>query len=297
MAAWKGARSSRPLRRVGAHCVLAATLLSASIGCEGSSSVERRPAATAESPAREADRDADGVPDARDRCPSEPEDCDGFADDDGCPEQDVDGDGILDGCDACPREPETYQGMADEDGCPDVPRDDFGHPVHAFGGVRLLVAPATDADALAPLDAQTTDWLGRISRDYTDVHLGVLGVAHTNEAKPESLASRRAKALGAAIEHAGFARESIQVERAVVGPAELPRGAQAYVLSADGVALFAFRAGRFVSLDPPHEHSEAKNRPPPDPRCLDPKWRSDPAPRCTGPASAAERPSKRGPLP
>jgi hypothetical protein len=35
------------------------------------------------------------------------------------PEPDNDRDGLLDACDQCPNEPETFQGSCDEDGCPD----------------------------------------------------------------------------------------------------------------------------------------------------------------------------------
>src|SRR4051812_29312099 len=66
------------------------------------------------------DSDGDGVPDESDRCPTEPEDRDGFQDADGCPDLDNDGDGIADVCDKCPREPELYDGYQDDDGCPDI---------------------------------------------------------------------------------------------------------------------------------------------------------------------------------
>ncbi|HTR72990.1 MAG TPA: outer membrane beta-barrel protein, partial [Solirubrobacteraceae bacterium] len=65
------------------------------------------------------DRDHDGIPDAQDKCPDQPEDKDGFQDDDGCPDPDNDGDGIPDAVDKCPNEPETKNGYQDEDGCPD----------------------------------------------------------------------------------------------------------------------------------------------------------------------------------
>jgi outer membrane protein OmpA-like peptidoglycan-associated protein/opacity protein-like surface antigen len=42
------------------------------------------------------DSDGDGIPDHKDKCPSLPEDFDGFEDDDGCPDLDNDGDGLLD---------------------------------------------------------------------------------------------------------------------------------------------------------------------------------------------------------
>lgn len=65
------------------------------------------------------DHDGDGISDAEDRCPDEPEDRDGFQDADGCPEPDNDADGVLDVNDQCPNDPETKNGIQDEDGCPD----------------------------------------------------------------------------------------------------------------------------------------------------------------------------------
>ena len=66
------------------------------------------------------DRDSDGIPDKRDKCPSIPEDMDGFADYDGCPDTDMDNDTIADEKDRCPTLTETVNGLEDEDGCPDV---------------------------------------------------------------------------------------------------------------------------------------------------------------------------------
>ncbi|HEY4238869.1 MAG TPA: OmpA family protein [Kofleriaceae bacterium] len=65
------------------------------------------------------DRDGDGIPDNIDKCPDDPEDKDGFEDEDGCPDPDNDHDHILDKDDKCPNEPETYNGFQDDDGCPD----------------------------------------------------------------------------------------------------------------------------------------------------------------------------------
>jgi OmpA-OmpF porin, OOP family len=77
------------------------------------------------------DNDGDTIKDIDDKCPNEPEDFDGFEDSDGCPEKDNDGDGIDDEHDACPNEPETVNGFQDEDGCPDMPdRDGDGVPDH-----------------------------------------------------------------------------------------------------------------------------------------------------------------------
>ncbi len=106
------------------------------------------------------DRDGDGIKDDVDKCPDEPEDRDGFEDNDGCPDpdndrdgipddddrcpnepgprenqgcpvvtdQDRDGDGIPDSVDKCPDEPEDRDGFEDNDGCPDPDNDKDGIP-------------------------------------------------------------------------------------------------------------------------------------------------------------------------
>jgi OOP family OmpA-OmpF porin len=76
------------------------------------------------------DIDGDGIPDDIDKCPTIPEDFDGFEDHDGCPDPDNDGDRIPDATDRCPNEPETINGFQDADGCPDeIPdRDHDGIP-------------------------------------------------------------------------------------------------------------------------------------------------------------------------
>ncbi|HXI55604.1 MAG TPA: OmpA family protein [Polyangia bacterium] len=72
------------------------------------------------------DTDHDDIPDNIDKCPNEPEDKDGFQDDDGCPDPDNDGDGIPDEKDKCPNEAETKNGIDDEDGCPEDDKDGDG---------------------------------------------------------------------------------------------------------------------------------------------------------------------------
>ena len=70
------------------------------------------------------DTDGDGIVDELDACPNDPEDFDGFEDDDGCPDFDNDADGVLDVDDACPDEP----GPPENQGCPDPDRDGDGVP-------------------------------------------------------------------------------------------------------------------------------------------------------------------------
>ena len=91
------------------------------------------------------DNDRDGIPDVDDKCPNIPEDKDGFQDEDGCPEgnkNDRDGDGILDDVDKCPDDPEDFDGFQDQDGCPDPDNDQDG---------------ILDVDDLCPNDPEDKD--------------------------------------------------------------------------------------------------------------------------------------------
>ncbi len=97
------------------------------------------------------DRDGDGVVDADDACPDEPEDRDGFQDGDGCPDPDNDHDGIPDVDDQCPNDPETPDGVADEDGCPEGDGTNVGseyrfvEPIEFDGGSDDLTADGESA--------------------------------------------------------------------------------------------------------------------------------------------------------
>ncbi len=68
------------------------------------------------------DNDKDGIPDEQDKCVNDAEDLDGVADKDGCPETDADGDGVLDADDKCP----LVKGEQDNHGCPDDDADGDG---------------------------------------------------------------------------------------------------------------------------------------------------------------------------
>ncbi|MBN2340157.1 MAG: OmpA family protein [Deltaproteobacteria bacterium] len=74
----------------------------------------------------EDDLDGDGVENDADECPKQPEDLDGFQDEDGCPDEDNDKDGIQDGYDSCVNEPEDKDSFRDDDGCPDLDHDEDG---------------------------------------------------------------------------------------------------------------------------------------------------------------------------
>ncbi len=86
------------------------------------------------------DNDDDGIKDADDKCPMKAEDKDGDADEDGCPDLDDDKDGILNEADKCPAKAEDKDGFEDEDGCPDLDNDKDG---------------INDADDKCPLKAES----------------------------------------------------------------------------------------------------------------------------------------------
>jgi outer membrane protein OmpA-like peptidoglycan-associated protein len=90
------------------------------------SEVERVTIYSKETVVTSEDKDGDGIPDDVDKCPKEPEDKDGFEDNDGCPDKDNDKDGITDDIDKCPNEPEDKDGFEDNDGCPDRDNDQDG---------------------------------------------------------------------------------------------------------------------------------------------------------------------------
>lgn len=96
------------------------------------------------------DNDGDGIPDVRDGAPNDPEDFDGFQDNDGIPDPDNDGDGIPDVRDGAPNDPEDFDGFQDEDGIPDPDNDQDGIP-----DVRDK-APGTDETVRQGIDTKET---------------------------------------------------------------------------------------------------------------------------------------------
>jgi len=121
------------------------------------------------------DNDKDGVPDATDKCPIEPEDKDGFKDDDGCPDPDNDEDGVLDANDKCPTEQETKNGYKDDDGCPDEIPETLKKFTGAIQGINFKVSSAD----LAPGSTAVLDKAVAVLNEFTDVKLEIQG--HTDD--------------------------------------------------------------------------------------------------------------------
>ena len=74
------------------------------------------------------DNDGDGILDVNDQCPNVPENMNDYQDSDGCPDEipDTDGDGLRDDVDECPTQPEDVDQFEDTNGCPDPDNDGDG---------------------------------------------------------------------------------------------------------------------------------------------------------------------------
>jgi outer membrane protein OmpA-like peptidoglycan-associated protein len=143
------------------------------------------------------DKDGDGIANGDDLCPSDPEDKDGFEDDDGCPDPDNDKDRIPDRTDKCPNEPETYNGFEDDDGCPDR-----GRVVVTDTAIEILdnIYFASGSDLVKRESAPIVDAVAATLIANASIKLiEVQGHADAAERDPFGLADRRAAAVQAAL--------------------------------------------------------------------------------------------------
>jgi OOP family OmpA-OmpF porin len=108
------------------------------------------------------DSDGDGVPDIRDRCPTEPEDKDGFQDNDGCMDPDNDGDGVVDGEDGCVMEkgPKERKGCPEKDTDGDGITDEFDKCPDKPGPKDYDGCPDTDGDEVPDNEDDCPDQFG-----------------------------------------------------------------------------------------------------------------------------------------
>jgi OmpA-OmpF porin, OOP family len=153
------------------------------------------------------DSDGDGVPDNIDLCPNEPEDRDGFEDNDGCPDPDNDKDRIPDVADKCPNVPETYNGFEDEDGCPDR-----GTVRNGGSNYEISATFVFDRGEAAP-GAVTESMLNAIAatiRGQPNLLIEVQGHASVGEPRAEALSLARAVGI-----RDGLIRRAVSADRLV----------------------------------------------------------------------------------
>lgn len=156
------------------------------------------------------DRDGDGILDVDDKCPDEPEDFDGFEDEDGCPDPDNDGDGIADLLDQCPNEPETYNGFEDEDGCPDT------KPIAQMDGDQIKLNEQVffkfNKSDILPVSFSLLDEVARIMSENPTIHIRIEG--HTDSkgraAYNKTLSDQRATSVRKYLLSRGIDAERMQ---------------------------------------------------------------------------------------
>ncbi|MBA3396837.1 MAG: OmpA family protein [Deltaproteobacteria bacterium] len=128
----------------------------------------------------DADNDNDGIADGNDKCPMEAEDKDNFEDEDGCPDPDNDGDGVPDAADKCADQPETRNGFEDEDGCP----DEIPEKLKKFTGVIQGITFKTNSVELIGGSKKTLDAAAAVLAEFKDTKLEIQGHTDDQPLKP-----------------------------------------------------------------------------------------------------------------
>ena len=136
-----------------------------------------------------ADKDGDGIPDDKDKCPDRAEDKDGFEDQDGCPDIDNDNDRVLDIADKCPNVPETYNGYQDEDGCPDTVPPDLDTLKGTVEGLIYADGETVVRDSAQPAMKKIAELLAK----YPSVKIVLIG--HTDDREAKQFAQRPTQQL------------------------------------------------------------------------------------------------------
>jgi outer membrane protein OmpA-like peptidoglycan-associated protein len=158
------------------------------------------------------DNDKDNVVDTKDKCPVSPEDLDGFADDDGCPDPDNDKDGVSDGVDKCPDKPEKINGNDDSDGCPD-------------NGDSLVISNPDRLELLEPvlfkddaIDKESLNQLNQLAStlraraDIKRIRIGVHVQPTKAAKKDQALSERRATAIREYLTKRGIEEKRLDVK-------------------------------------------------------------------------------------
>ncbi|MDD5308823.1 MAG: OmpA family protein [Deltaproteobacteria bacterium] len=186
------------------------------------------------------DLDGDGIIDALDQCILDPEDKDGYLDDDGCPDLDNDLDGIPDTADRCPNDPEDPDGFEDTDGCPDPDNDQDTVPdvtdecpnqkgevanngcPKKYEGVEITdthirinqtIHFAYNKATIKPDSFPILNTVAQVLRDYPEITVSVEG--HTdsrgNDSFNKKLSDKRAKAvMDYLMKNGGIAKSRLQ---------------------------------------------------------------------------------------
>jgi outer membrane protein OmpA-like peptidoglycan-associated protein len=154
------------------------------------------------------DSDHDGIRNLEDRCPDEPEDEDGFEDNDGCPEPDNDHDGVLDDDDECP----DQAGPRGNDGCPER-----GQVILRRGRIYIIgkVHFDTGSAHIQKRSNALLDQIAFLMKEHREIHQVVIE-GHTDNVGPPDLNLRlsreRADAVKVALVERGVHHERLRTQ-------------------------------------------------------------------------------------
>jgi len=172
------------------------------------------------------DSDGDGILDKNDDAPYEPEDKDGFKDDDGVPEPDNDQDGILDGDDECPE----LAGEPNRKGCPSrtfVKIEDG--KVIIIGKIQFKTGSAEidkNSDQLLDQIAQALEGNTQVKKLKIEGHTDNVG----DDGMNQKLGEARAKSVKEALTKRGVDGDRLEAvgvgETKPIAPNDTPGGRQ-----------------------------------------------------------------------
>jgi OOP family OmpA-OmpF porin len=163
-----------------------------------------------------------------------------------CAESDRDHDGIPDARDRCPDQPETINGVEDDDGCPDT----GGLQVARLDGDRLTVdrVPGLDGDELSRGGAIIVDQMALIMRGHAEVTKWLVAIGQPSPSdaqrlagavrerlvargvaadRIELLAAAGAERIGGVVKERGTPLPVCKTPAATSGPAAVPAPAAA----------------------------------------------------------------------
>jgi len=153
--------------------------------------------------------DGDGIAGPADLCPRDPEDRDGWEDEDGCPDPDNDHDRVVDQDDHCPNDAEVYNGTDDDDGCPDHGRVALYEPPGVAPKVFFRSGSARVEDEARP----TLEAVAAVLAAHPEiVRVGVVGHASAEEPDGPALAHARAEAVQRRLGELGVAPGRLAVD-------------------------------------------------------------------------------------
>ena len=157
---------------------------------------------------RVGDRDHDGIRDEEDRCPDAPEDCDGFEDSDGCPEEDNDNDRVPDECDRCP----DTAGDLRRGGCPYVHLE--------VAHITIPVFVAFDRNGMRPSSTKVLEAIIPLMKEARMKRIGVVSHVLAGEIDAAHLAMRRAEVVKKQLVARGVPAEKLELRAAPPGNIE-----------------------------------------------------------------------------